>query len=47
MEVQSDFVNSMAKEVREAALEDIDDVVDFVKWLDDELAFLVSAVVRN
>ena len=43
VEVQAGFVTSLAQSVREATFYDIDDVVDFVSWLDDELAFLVGA----
>jgi len=31
--------------VKDAVYENIDDVVAFVKWLDDELGFLVSFFV--
>lgn len=31
----------MIKEVENAAFTDIEDVVPFVKWLDDELSYLV------
>ena len=41
--MQAGFVTSLAQSVREATFYDIDDVVDFVSWLDDELAFLVGA----
>jgi hypothetical protein len=33
--------------VNDAVYENIDDVVAFVKWLDDELGFLVSIFVHN
>ena len=35
-------MRSLIKEVNNAAYRDIEDVVAFVKWLDDELCFLVS-----
>lgn len=35
-------MNSLIREVNNAAYQDIEDVVAFVKWLDDELSFLVS-----
>lgn len=41
VETQGDFVQSLATEVREAAYTDIEDVVAFVAWLDEELSFLV------
>lgn len=41
VETQGEFVQSLAAEVRAAAYNDIQDVVDFVGWLDDELSFLV------
>lgn len=41
VETQGDFVKSLIKEVNNAAYKDIEDVVAFVKWLDDELCFLV------
>lgn len=47
VEVQAEFVKSLAREVKQVALTDIEDVVDFVKWLDDELAFLVRALSRH
>lgn len=41
VETQGEFVESLAAEVRAAAYTDIEDVVDFVNWLDEELSFLV------
>ena len=41
METQGEFVESLAAEVRSAAYADIEDVVSFVSWLDEELSFLV------
>ena len=46
VETQGDFVNSLIREVNNAVYRDIEDVVAFVKWLDDELCFLVSYSVR-
>lgn len=42
VETQGDFVESLANEVRAASFVNIDDVVAFVNWLDEELSFLVS-----
>ncbi|PNX91910.1 hypothetical protein L195_g015035, partial [Trifolium pratense] len=49
IETQGEFVNSLIREVNNAAYENIDDVVAFVKWLDDELGFLVDerAVLKH
>lgn len=49
VETQSDFVQSLANEVRAAAYTNIKDVVDFVHWLDEELSFLVDerAVLKH
>lgn len=41
METQAEFVNSLIAEVNHAVFADIEDIVAFVKWLDDELCFLV------
>jgi hypothetical protein len=41
VETQGDFVESLAGEVRAARFVNIDDVVAFVHWLDEELSFLV------
>lgn len=35
-------MNSLIQEVNDAVYRNIEDVVAFVKWLDDELCFLVS-----
>ncbi|OWM91143.1 hypothetical protein CDL15_Pgr000086 [Punica granatum] len=44
-----DFIRFLIKEVEEAAFTDIEDVVPFVKWLDDELSYLVDerAVLKH
>lgn len=42
METQGDFIRFLIKEAENAAFTDIEDVVPFVKWLDDELSYLVS-----
>ncbi|XP_020586322.1 protein CHUP1, chloroplastic-like [Phalaenopsis equestris] len=49
VETQGEFVNSLIKEVNTAVYRDIEDVVAFVKWLDDELCFLVDerAVLKH
>ncbi|KAK8970768.1 hypothetical protein KSP40_PGU020903 [Platanthera guangdongensis] len=49
VETQGEFVNSLIKEVNSAVYQDIEDVVAFVKWLDDELGFLVDerAVLKH
>lgn len=49
VETQGDFVRSLATEVRNAAHNDIEDVVAFVSWLDEELSFLVDerAVLKH
>lgn len=41
VEAQGDFVMSLATEVRAASFTNIDDLVAFVNWLDEELSFLV------
>lgn len=41
MEKQGDFIRFLIKEVQEASFTNIEDVVAFVKWLDEELSFLV------
>jgi hypothetical protein len=41
VERQGDFIRFLIKEVEGAAFVDIEDVVTFVKWLDDELSRLV------
>lgn len=40
VETQGDFVISLANEVRAATFTNIEDVVSFVNWLDEELSFL-------
>lgn len=47
VEIQGEFVNSLIREVNNAVYKNIDDVVEFVKWLDDELCFLVSIMLHN
>ncbi|XP_061339247.1 protein CHUP1, chloroplastic isoform X2 [Gastrolobium bilobum] len=49
VETQGDFVMSLATEVRAASFSDIDDLVAFVNWLDEELSFLVDerAVLKH
>ncbi|KAJ4980692.1 hypothetical protein NE237_031529 [Protea cynaroides] len=49
VETQGEFVNSLIREVTGAVYQDIEDVVAFVKWLDDELCFLVDerAVLKH
>ena len=42
VETQGEFVNSLIREDYDAVFQGIEDVVAFVKWLDDELCFLVS-----
>ncbi|KAJ0263637.1 Uncharacterized protein HA466_0039460 [Hirschfeldia incana] len=44
-----DFIKFLIKEVENAAFSDIEDVVPFVKWLDDELSYLVDerAVLKH
>lgn len=44
VETQAEFVISLIAEVNNAVYSDIEDVVAFVKWLDDELCFLVSSI---
>ncbi len=41
METQKEFVEALATEVRSAAFTNMEDVVAFVRWLDEELSFLV------
>ncbi|KAJ1442795.1 hypothetical protein SESBI_00675 [Sesbania bispinosa] len=43
IETQGEFVNSLIREVNNAVYQNIEDVVAFVKWLDDELCFLKKA----
>lgn len=49
VETQGDFVQSLASEVRAATFTNIDDLVSFVNWLDEELSFLVDerAVLKH
>ncbi|KAK7407599.1 hypothetical protein VNO78_09552 [Psophocarpus tetragonolobus] len=49
VETQGDFVMSLAAEVRGASFTDINDLVAFVNWLDEELSFLVDerAVLKH
>ena len=44
IETQGEFVNSLIREVNNAVYLNIEDVVAFVKWLDDELCFLVFSL---
>lgn len=41
VETQGDFIRFLINEVQNAAFTNIEDVVAFVKWLDDELSYLV------
>ncbi|KAK8487010.1 hypothetical protein V6N13_042452 [Hibiscus sabdariffa] len=49
VETQGDFVQSLATEVRAASFTNIEDLVAFVNWLDEELSFLVDerAVLKH
>ncbi|KAJ1393978.1 Protein CHUP1, chloroplastic [Sesbania bispinosa] len=49
VETQGDFIRCLIKEVEGAAFTDIEDAVHFVKWLDDELSYLVDerAVLKH
>ena len=47
VETQGDFIRFLIKEVENAAFADIEDVVPFVKWLDDELSYLVLCHFPN
>ncbi|KAK7306559.1 hypothetical protein VNO77_44508 [Canavalia gladiata] len=49
VETQGDFIRCLIKEVEGAVFTDIEDVVPFVKWLDDELSYLVDerAVLKH
>lgn len=49
VEAQGDFVMSLATEVRAASFTNIEDLVAFVNWLDEELSFLVDerAVLKH
>ncbi|KAJ6292640.1 hypothetical protein OIU78_024756 [Salix suchowensis] len=49
VEIQGEFIRFLIKEVENAAFTDIEEVVPFVKWLDDELSYLVDerAVLKH
>lgn len=49
VETQGDLIRFLINKVENAAFTDIEDVVLFVKWLDDELSFLVDerAVLKH
>ncbi|XVE53365.1 hypothetical protein DITRI_Ditri02bG0198500 [Diplodiscus trichospermus] len=49
VETQGDFVQSLGTEVRAASFTNIEDLVAFVNWLDEELSFLVDerAVLKH
>eukprot|EP00268_Persea_americana_P040363 TRINITY_DN40062_c2_g1_i1.p1 TRINITY_DN40062_c2_g1~~TRINITY_DN40062_c2_g1_i1.p1 ORF type:complete len:999 (+),score=288.55 TRINITY_DN40062_c2_g1_i1:180-3176(+) len=49
VETQGDFVQSLATEVRASSFTNIEDLVSFVNWLDEELSFLVDerAVLKH
>lgn len=49
VETQGDFVQSLAAEVRASSFTDIEDLLAFVNWLDEELSFLVDerAVLKH
>ncbi|OEL18337.1 Protein CHUP1, chloroplastic [Dichanthelium oligosanthes] len=49
VETQGEFVESLASEVRAASFVNIDDVIAFANWLDEELSFLVDerAVLKH
>ncbi|CDY13578.1 BnaA06g33450D [Brassica napus] len=49
VETQGDFVQSLATEVRAASFTDVEDLLAFVSWLDEELSFLVDerAVLKH
>ncbi|KAF3331789.1 protein CHUP1 [Carex littledalei] len=49
VESQGEFINFLAKEVENAAYKDMADVESFVKWLDEELSYLVDerAVLKH
>ncbi|OAY81878.1 Protein CHUP1, chloroplastic [Ananas comosus] len=49
VETQGEFINFLAKEIENAAYKDIADVEAFVKWLDEELSYLVDerAVLKH
>ncbi|KAH1091110.1 hypothetical protein J1N35_018367 [Gossypium stocksii] len=49
VETQGDFIRFLIKEVENVSFTDIEDVIPFVKWLDDELSYLVDerAVLKH
>lgn len=49
VETQADFINFLTREVENAAYREISDVEAFVKWLDEELSYLVDerAVLKH
>lgn len=49
VETQGEFINFLAKEVERAACTEISDVKAFVKWLEDELSYLIDerAVLKH
>ncbi|XP_047950174.1 protein CHUP1, chloroplastic-like isoform X2 [Salvia hispanica] len=49
VETQGEFVQSLASEVRAASFTNVDDLLAFVNWLDEELSFLVDerAVLKH
>ncbi|KAL8113094.1 hypothetical protein AgCh_020423 [Apium graveolens] len=49
VETQGEFIRFLIKEVEDAKFSDIQDAVAFVKWLDDELSYLVDerAVLKH
>uniref|UniRef100_A0A1J3HHL6 Protein CHUP1, chloroplastic n=1 Tax=Noccaea caerulescens TaxID=107243 RepID=A0A1J3HHL6_NOCCA len=49
VETQGDFVQSLATEVRAASFTNVEDLLAFVSWLDEELSFLVDerAVLKH
>ncbi|KAE9613565.1 hypothetical protein Lal_00016159 [Lupinus albus] len=49
VETHRDFIRHLIKELEGAAFTNIEDVVPFVKWLDDELSYLVDerAVLKH
>ncbi|XP_042463817.1 protein CHUP1, chloroplastic-like [Zingiber officinale] len=49
VETQGEFVESLAAEVRAARFTNVEDLVSFVNWLDEELSFLVDerAVLKH
>ncbi|CAL4962416.1 unnamed protein product [Urochloa decumbens] len=49
VDTQGDFVRKLAAEVRDATFGNVEDVVAFVAWLDEELSFLVDeqAVLKH